>query len=104
MAMGSEFYLQYRKGGVEPLSALLITMTWSTGWEFLVEGWHNEVSGVDLFWTPFAGALLGEVRFQLLRSVKSLSPSVGRHLLLYLLDPIGQLSSDIFGIEYWVYR
>lgn len=95
---GSEFYLRHRQYRQPPWVAVLMTVAWSVAWEYLVESWHKHPSGIDLAWTPTAGSLLGETRFQLYRRVRRMPRSVGRHVLFYLLDPFGQLERDLLRL------
>ncbi|MBK6847299.1 MAG: DUF3943 domain-containing protein [Proteobacteria bacterium] len=95
---GSEFYLRYRQYRQPPWVAALLALAWSVTWEYLVENWHKQPSGIDLVWTPVAGSLLGEGRYQLYRQVRALRRSAGRHLLLYLIDPFGQLERDLLRL------
>jgi len=98
--MGSEFYLRYRQYGGYWWQALGMTLLWTLAWEYLVESWHKQPSGIDLAWTPLGGALLGEGRYRLYLEVRDMADSPLRHLLLYLVDPLGQLERDAFGLEY----
>ncbi len=98
--MWSETYLVYRRSGYAWWHSLLMTTAWSFAWEYLVEAWHKHPSGIDLLWSPVAGGLLGEGRYQLLRRIKRMDRSAGRHILLYLIDPIGQLERDALGLEF----
>ena len=99
-AMGSELYLRHREAHHPWWSALGMTVLWSFAWEYLVEGWHKQPSGIDLLWTPLGGALLGELRYRLYLEVRAMQESAGRHVLLYLLDPLAQAERDLFGLDY----
>lgn len=99
--MGSELYLRYREAHHPWWAAGLMTLAFTFVWEYLIEAWHKQPSGIDLLWTPTGGALLGEGRYQLYRLARRrLRPSAGRHVLLYLLDPLGQLERDVLGLAY----
>ena len=98
--MGSEHYFVYRRSGHPWWTALGMTVAWTLIWEYLVEAWHKHPSGLDLVWTPVGGALIGEGRFLLYKRILRMHPSVGRHALLYLMDPIGQLERDVLGLDY----
>jgi hypothetical protein len=95
---GSEGYLSGRGMGHGPLASFGFALFASFSWEYLVEGFFKHPSAIDLFWTPAAGALLGELRFQLYRlisnNVKHKRP---RLLLQILLDPIGELQRVMLG-------
>lgn len=98
--MGSEFYLRYREAFFHPALALGMTAAWTFCWEYLIEGWHKQPSGIDLLWTPTGGFLLGEGRYQLYQLIRRKAHYRGRHLLLYLLDPLGQLERDVLNLDY----
>ena len=98
--MWSESYLVYRRSGYAWWHSLLMTTAWSFAWEYLVEAWHKHPSGIDLIWSPVAGGLLGEGRYQLLRLIRSMDPAAGRNVLLYLIDPLGQLERDALGLAF----
>jgi len=97
--MGSEFYLRYRETRHGPYVALAMSFAWSFLWEYGVEGWFVQPSGIDLLWTPIGGMLIGEGRYQLYLEIRSMKPSRTRHTLLYLIDPLGQLERDLMGLE-----
>ena len=99
-AMGSEIFLRHRQARHPWWLALGMTLAWTVVWEYAVEGWHKHPSGIDLLWSPVGGGLLGEGRYWVWRRVRRLPPSVGRHLLLYLVDPFGQLERDLFDLDY----
>jgi hypothetical protein len=98
--MGSEYYLRYRETHHSIWVSLGMTLAWSVFWEYLIEAWHKQPSGIDLLWTPMGGALFGEGRYRLYLVVERLSRSKGRHVLLYLIDPLGQLERDLLGLRY----
>ena len=98
--MGSEFYLRYRQARFPSWAALGMTVAWTLVWEYLVEAWHKQPSGIDIIWTPVAGAMIGEGRYQLYLRIRSMDRSTGRHLLLYLIDPLGQLERDLLGTRF----
>lgn len=98
--MGSEYYLAHRRARHSWWLSLTMTLAWCFVWEYLIESWHKHPSGVDLLWTPVGGMLFGEGRYQVHLLLRRMRPSVGRHVLLYLIDPIGQLERDLFCLEY----
>lgn len=61
---GSESYLRARMRGFTPMESFLFSFCSSAVWEYLVEGWVEPVSVEDVFITPVAGSMLGELRFQ----------------------------------------
>lgn len=95
---GSEVYMSARTMGHSGLVAFLYAMGASLTWEYLVEGWFHRPSAIDLAWTPFAGAVLGELRFQLVRLLlRSGMHKVPRTILVTTLDPLGQLERLMLG-------
>ena len=97
--MGSEFYLRHRQHRHEWWVSLGMTLVWTFAWEYLLESWHKQPSGIDMLWTPVGGALIGEGRYWLYREVLGMEEGSLRHVLLYLIDPIGQAERDLFGLD-----
>ena len=91
---GSEIYGRTRQCGGSPLAAFLATTATSVAWEYGLEALHKRPSAVDLVWTPLSGVLLGEGRFRLQRWLRSRDP---RSILLYFVDPLGELERRLFG-------
>ena len=95
---GSEAYLAGRGIGHGPTAAFGYALFASFTWEYLVEGFFKQPSAIDLFWTPAAGALLGELRYQALRLVsRKVGHRPSRLALQLLLDPIGKLQRLMLG-------
>ncbi len=92
---GSEAYLSGRVWGHRPVVAGLLTLFASFTWEYLVEGWYQRPSAIDLFWTPLSGALLGELRYRALRALRRLSRPELRRAMGIVLDPLGSLERRI---------
>ncbi len=89
---GSEAYIAARDFGHSPAIAFVYATLASFTWEYLIESWFHRPSGIDLAWTPFAGAVLGELRFQLLHLADTrIDRRPLRILFMSLLDPLGQL-------------
>jgi hypothetical protein len=88
---GSELYLRARACRKPLWQALLFTGAASTLWEYGFEANGVRPSGLDLVYTPAAGLLLGEGRFQLLQLARRMSPSAGRTTLRAVVDPLGEL-------------
>ncbi|MFN2427240.1 MAG: DUF3943 domain-containing protein [Candidatus Binatia bacterium] len=86
--MGAEAYLTLRNREYGPLESFLFATGVSFAWEYLFEAWVENPSGQDLLVTSPAGALLGELRFQIRRRLTRWSPSLGRDALIVLVDPI----------------
>lgn len=97
---GSETYLAARVWGHGPTVGFLFAAVASFTWEYLVEAWYKQPSAIDLFWTPMAGALLGELRYQGYLAAKRRIPTgAWRTALLVLLDPLGELERLVLGCE-----
>lgn len=95
---GSEVYLSGRTMGHNGLVSFLYAVFASTTWEYLVEGWFHQPSAIDLTWTPFAGAVLGELRLQLIRIIdRRVNLRFMRGFLITILDPIGQVERALLG-------
>lgn len=88
---GSELYLRARACRKPLWQALLFTGAASTLWEYGFEANGVRPSGLDLVYTPAAGLLLGEGRFQLLELARRMAPSTGRTALRAVVDPLGEL-------------
>lgn len=96
--LGSELYLRHRQTHHGPWVCLAATAAWSLLWEYVIEAWHKPPSGIDLAWTPTGGALLGEGRYRLWAALRA-GPGTGwRRVLLYVVDPLGQLERDLLGL------
>lgn len=99
---GSEIYTRTRQCGHGPVPALLATALVSTMWEYGFEAFHKQPSAQDLVWTPLAGGVLGEGRFQLhrwLQPAPGARAGVVRTVLLFVLDPFGELERRGLGTE-----
>jgi hypothetical protein len=88
---GSELYLRARACRKPLWQALLFTGAASTLWEYGFEANGVRPSGLDLVYTPAAGLLLGEGRFQLLEVARRMAPGTGRTVLRAVMDPLGEL-------------
>jgi hypothetical protein len=88
---GSELYLRPRICGKSPLAAALFTAGAGATWEYVFEGNAVQPSGLDLWFTPLAGAVLGELRFHVYRAASALEDPVWRGVLQTLFDPLGQV-------------
>ena len=89
--MGAELYHRARTCRLSVPAALAFTAGASVVWEYVFEGNGVRPSAQDLVYTPVAGLVLGEARFQLFRAVGRLSPSTGRTALTVVIDPFGEL-------------
>jgi hypothetical protein len=88
---GSELYLRARTCRLPAWQALLFTGIASATWEYGFEANGVRPSALDLTFTPAAGLLLGEARFQSWRAARRLTPGALRSTLSALLDPLGDL-------------
>lgn len=88
---GSEVMLRARACGQSPLEAFLLTAAASTAWEYVWEANGARPSGWDLMYTPLAGLVLGELRFQGFRAARGVSSPALRAVLQTTLDPLGEL-------------
>jgi hypothetical protein len=97
---GSEAYLSGRdmKHGV--VVSFLYALFASCSWEYLVEGLYKQPSAIDLFWTPAAGTILGELRFRLYRLVSTRVKGHALRLALQIIiDPIGRFQYFLMGYQ-----
>lgn len=95
---GSEVFLASRTMGHNGAISFLYALGASITWEYLIESWFHRPSSIDLVWTPVAGAVLGELRFQLVRLIqRRVSYRVPQQLFITLLDPLGQLERLMLG-------
>jgi hypothetical protein len=88
---GSELYLRARTCRFAPWQALLFTGLASATWEYGFEANGVRPSALDLTFTPAAGLVLGEARFQGWRAARRLAPGALRSTLSAVLDPLGDL-------------
>ncbi len=88
---GSELYLRSRICRRNVLEALLLTTAGSTLWEYGFEANGVRPSGLDLWYTPLSGLVLGELRYQGFRAARRLGAPGWRGVFTTVLDPLGQL-------------
>lgn len=88
---GSELYLRARVCRLVPWQALLFTAGSSATWEYGFEASGVRPSALDLTFTPLAGLVLGEARFQTWRAVRKLGSGPLRTTLSAVVDPLGEL-------------
>src|SRR3954469_10219168 len=88
---GSELYLRARTCRFPVWQALLFTGLASATWEYGFEANGTRPSALDLTFTPTAGLVLGEARFQGWRAVRGLPAGGLRSTLSAVLDPFGDL-------------
>lgn len=87
---GSELYLRARTCRKNVLEALLLTTAGSTLWEYGFEANGVRPSGLDLWYTPLSGLVLGELRYQGFRAARRAS-SPALRAVGAVLDPLGEL-------------
>jgi hypothetical protein len=86
---GSELYLRPRICRKSPLPSLLFTAAASATWEYVFEANAVHPSGLDLWFSPMAGLLLGEARFRAWSAAKGIESSTWRTIVQSLVDPFG---------------
>jgi len=87
---GSEVYLRARSCRFSWLGALAFTTAASTVWEYGFEANGVRPSAQDLVYTPLAGLVLGEGRFQLVRGLRHQRGGLA-DVLRWVVDPFGEL-------------
>jgi hypothetical protein len=92
---GSELYMRARTCRLPAWQALLFTGLASATWEYGFEANGVRPSALDLTFTPAAGLVLGEARFQGWRAARRLTPGPLRSTLSALLDPLGDLERTL---------
>lgn len=95
--LGSELYLAARDWGYRPVTAGLFAIYTSFVWEYMVEGWFRLPSTVDLFWTPLAGILIGELRFLGVKAAYKIKNQRVSLLVRIMLNPLGELERTIMS-------
>jgi len=88
---GSELYLRARTCHLVPWQSLLFTGLASATWEYGFEANGVRPSALDLTYTPLAGLVLGEARFQAWRAARRLGHGALRTTLSALVDPLGDV-------------
>ena len=89
--MGSELYMRARTCAFGWGGALAFTAGASVVWEYVFEGNGVRPSAQDLVYTPLAGLVLGEGRYQAWRAAGSFTNPTTRAVVRTLIDPFGQL-------------
>ena len=97
---GSAYYLDARGRGFGPWGSFWYSFLASNLYEFGTEAFAEEVSVQDFFVTPIAGSLLGILLEDTWRGLvlKGKSRSGGETLLLWVIDPLGQLNHAVDGL------
>jgi hypothetical protein len=87
---GSELYLRARSCKTGLFESIVFAAGHSVVWEYAFEGNAVRPSALDLWYTPLAGAVLGELRFAAWYAGAKL-PQPWRGITGALLDPFGEL-------------
>lgn len=88
---GSQLYLRPRQCAHPVWGSFLFATAASTIWDYGFEASGVRPSGVDLWYTPLAGALLGEARYAGWQLAESIANPTWRQITRVLLDPLGEL-------------
>jgi hypothetical protein len=88
---GSELYLRARSCRAGLPGALVFAAASSAAWEYVFEASGTRPSGLDLWYTPVSGMVLGELRFVAWYGAQRLTHPVARHVLSAAVDPFGEL-------------
>lgn len=85
---GSLYYNMMRSQGATPWQSVGFTVFQTLMWEYVIEAVAEQPSIQDLFMTPVAGSLLGELFHQVsLGIVKKGNLNFGQKVLVFLLNP-----------------
>jgi hypothetical protein len=92
---GSEYYITGRNRGLTPWEGLAYSAGMSTFFEFFIEASYERASWQDLWITPVAGFVVGELRWQGKKALED--PKTGKpegilnKILYVVLDPFDPL-------------
>jgi len=95
--LGSELYLRARTCHFGWAGSLLFTAAASTTWEYVFEANGVRPSGQDLVYTPLAGIVIGEARYQAWRAAAGIENRTLRTSLRILFDPLGEFERAAIG-------
>jgi hypothetical protein len=95
---GSELFLRPRICKKRLLLALAFTTAASAVWEYGFEANGVRPSGVDLWYTPLSGLVLGEARYLAWSAAAELEHPIWRAVLTGLFDPLGELERGVLGV------
>lgn len=102
---GAVYFMSARGAGFNFWRSLLYSACISNiGWEFGIEAFMERPSYQDLFITPLAGALVGELFYKLKRNIVSHDYRLGGSRLLgnvvaFLIDPVNEIVGLFDGNE-----
>jgi hypothetical protein len=95
--LGSELYLRPRRCGFGWLGSLGFATAATAIWEYGFEANGVHPSGLDLWFTPLSGIVLGEGRYQAWLAAGNIADPLARSVVRTVLDPIGEFSSKVVG-------
>ncbi len=87
---GSELFLRARTCRHGPWVAAGFAVVGSTLWEYGFEASGARPSGLDLWYTPLSGVVLGEARYWLWRASSAISDRTWRTVAQAAVDPLGE--------------
>lgn len=102
---GAVYFMSARGAGFNFWRSLLYSACISTiGWEFGIEAFMERPSYQDIFITPLAGALVGELFYKLKRNIVSHDYRLGGSRVLgnvvaFLIDPVNEIVGLFDGNE-----
>lgn len=88
---GSELYYRPRRCGHDVLSSVVFATLASATWEYAFEANQVQPSGLDLWFTPAAGLVLGELRHRVWQAAEHIDSSFWRNAVQWTFDPFGGL-------------
>ncbi len=89
--LGSELYMRARTCEFGWAGSLAFAAGSTVAWEYLFEGNGVRPSALDLVYTPLAGLVLGEGRYQVWRAAAGIENATWRGVVRALVDPLGEL-------------
>ncbi len=89
--LGSELYFRARVCRHSIPGALLFATGASAMWEYMFEGNAVRPSGLDLWYTPMAGWVVGELRHAGWRTASRIGNAPLRGVMRFVLDPLGSI-------------
>lgn len=92
---GSELYVRARMCRAHLPGAFIFAAASSATWEYVFEGNAVQPSGLDLWFTPVAGMVVGELRFLGWYGAQTIEHPVLRQVLSTAMDPFGELERVI---------
>ena len=95
--LGSELYLRPRRCGFGVLGSVGFATLASALWEYGFEANGVRPSGVDLWYTPMVGLVLGEARFGAWRAARGIRQPLLRAMVRSIVDPMGEFSTNVVG-------